>query len=105
VSADGYRTDNLFFAAFLLFTFTAEALIRIEKGTSDNGRTETTFYLDVPSLDCDEYEKEFQEGTLAISDLMSFVKAYSLLTSRLKKMTREGETSWVSSRWVAGRGK
>jgi hypothetical protein len=86
------------------YVFTEAALVRIETQAGNFGRDVQTFYLSIPSLDAAEYKKEFDNGLFAIADLKSFVRTYTFLTRRLRDMKKRGESSWVSSEWIAGRG-
>ena len=105
MSADGFVTNDLWFASSLAYIFGGESLTIIEVGKSI-GRVRTKgFHFDVPSLDAEEYDKEFREGRLAISDLMAFTKEYSRILRLLKDLDRRGEISWTSPSWVTGRGR
>ncbi|SRR6266481_8933463 len=100
MSRDGYTTSDLFFACGLCCVFGEESLTRIE--FVDHG--EKHFVFDAPSIDCQAYYDDFKAGNFAISDLKSYGRTYSWRTRQLKVMQRDGETSWVSNSWVAGRG-
>ena len=103
---DGYQTTDIHFAAAMLYTFTEDALTRIEITPDSFGRhRNATFSIDAPSLDCAEYFKEFQVGELAISNLLSYVRTLTWLDRKVREMKRDGQTSWVSDSWVMGRGK
>jgi hypothetical protein len=105
MSADGFQTTDLHFAAAMLYTFTEDALTRIEITPDRFDRyRNATFHIDAPSLDCSEYFKEFQSGELAISNLLSYVRTLTRLDRKVREMKRDGETSWVSDSWVRGRG-
>jgi hypothetical protein len=93
-------TQDINFAAAIGYTFGDESLLKVD--FPEQGVTNFTF--DAPSLDCQEYLSEFKAGTFAISDLMSYVKSYTKLVSRLKLMRRDGISSWASPSWIAGRG-
>ena len=99
---DGFVTTDLFFAVGLAYIFGENALTKIDliSGVRDT----TNFVVDAPSLDCQEYHKEFESGQLAISDLMAYVKIYNKVSRILKTMRRDGETEWISPSWIAGRG-
>src|SRR5580704_6013740 len=103
---DGYQTTDIHFAAAMLYTFTEDALTKIEITPDKMGRfRNATFFLDIPSLDAAEYWTEFQSGELAISNLLSYVRTLTWLERKVREMKRDGETEWNSPSWIAGRGK
>jgi hypothetical protein len=104
MSADGFVTQDVFFAAAMLYIHTADALIKIETVPDTRGRDDVNVTLDIASLDGATYHEEFLAGTLAISDLKAYCRVYSLLTGHLKNMRREGTTVYVTPAWINGRG-
>jgi hypothetical protein len=104
---DGFSTVDIHFCAAMMYLFGDEALTKItaEEDVKQRGRTLKTFHLDIPSLDAFEYQKDFQEGRLAISDLKSYVRSHSWITHCMGIMNRKHESAWVSPAWIAGRGR
>jgi hypothetical protein len=106
MSADGFQTTDIHFAAAMLYVFGEESLTKIEITPDGYGRNrDVTLHIDAPSLDCAEYFKEFQAGELALSDLKSYIRTYTWITRTLRDMKKNGTTSWESPSWVMGRGK
>lgn len=101
---DGFSCNDIWFTVALQYVFGEDALVKIEVEQNTFGRDTPTFFLSIPSLDALEYQKEFQAGTFAISDLRSYVRTYTWLTRKLRDMRKRGETSYCSPAWVAGRG-
>ena len=67
---DGYTATDLVFGCALLYIFSENSLLRIERDPVRGQK----LYIDCPSLDADEYLKEFKEGRLGISDLRSYMR-------------------------------
>jgi hypothetical protein len=107
LSADGYISDDLWFGTSMMYLFGEDALTKIETILpEDDYRHQrlVKLHLDIPSLDAIGYLEDFKAGTLAISDLKSFVRTYTWITRILRDMRRSGESVWHSPSWVAGRG-
>lgn len=104
MSADGYQTNDIFFAGAMAYTFGPEALTRIENERSGPTHNTATFFLDIPSLDAAEYYREFHTGRFTIADLKAYVKIHGDITRLLRDMVKRGDVSWTSPAWVAGRG-
>ena len=98
--SDGYVCEDVFFAAALSYIFGDESLLTIEFVNKQK-----KFRFDIPSLDGEEYLREFKSGTLAISDLMSYSRTYNWLMKTLWQMNKNNDTTWNSASWIAGRGK
>ena len=64
----------------------------------------TDFYFNAPQLDIDEYFRAYDslEG-LALSNAKSYSLAFGRLHRRQSDLRRDGETSWVSADWIAGK--
>jgi hypothetical protein len=108
MSNDGYIADDIWFAACLMYLFGEQSLTKIEVSKSPEFHRhcrEVKLHLDIPSLDAQEYYKEFKAGALAISDLKSYIRTYTWITRILRDMERKTESVWVSPAWVAGRGR
>jgi hypothetical protein len=99
---DGFVTDHAMFAAVLCYVFSTEALIKI-----DLIDFKPQFTLDAPSIDCDEYLKEYLAGTLAVADAQSLFTSYLMIMATVRKMRSDKRDSWVSlswqRQWIAGR--
>lgn len=81
---DGYKTKDLQFAAVLAYIYTQESIIEIELINYTPHLT-----LDIPSLDAEEYLKEFQAGTLACADCQAMFKAYGRILGAVRDATEE----------------
>jgi hypothetical protein len=97
MSADGITTTDLAFCSALMYIFTEDALTTIDL---QNGKA--MFSLAVPSLDADEYRKEFDENRLSISDLKTFMRTFSWLTKKMRDMRRDNETVWTREEFTVG---
>ena len=105
---DGYIADDLWFGAAMMYLFGEESLTKIEVNQSEEFHKhcrEVLLHLDIPSLDAHEYHKEFKAGTLAVSDLKSYIRTYTWITRILRDMRRKTESVWVSPARIAGRGR
>ena len=96
--SDGYVCEDVLFAAALSYIFGDDSLLTIEFVNKQK-----KFRFDIPSLDGEEYLREFKSGTLAISDLMSYSRTYNLLMKTLWQMNKDNDTTWTSPSWIAGR--
>ena len=101
---DGFVTRHEYFAAFLMYLFGEECLTRIVSGTDDRGKRCRDLYLDVPSLDAQEYYSDYNAGNLTIADLKAYVNSYSRLNFICRQMHRANDQTWTSPSWVNGRG-
>src|SRR6266851_1287926 len=102
MSADGFITQDLFFAVGMLYTFGEDALLKIEPAEDSNPRRKAqNFVLDAPSLDCQEYFSEFKARTFAISDLLAYANIHTRVIQILKDMHRRGDTEWTSPSYSA----
>jgi hypothetical protein len=90
VSADIFITTEMGFAGFLCYLFGDESLIRIE--LNDTRKASFTFH--VPSLDAEEYLREYHAGQLAISDYKDAVGRQTQVGRLLRDMNRSGQTVW-----------
>jgi hypothetical protein len=102
--SDGYQTRDIWFATAMAYTFGLEAMMRIENERSGQTRNTATFHFDIPSLDAEEYYREFHTGRFAIADLKTYCKIHGDITRLLREMVRRGDQSWASQSWVTGRG-
>jgi hypothetical protein len=98
---DGFVTTTIGFAAALAYIFGWESLVRIE----DNEDRTQRFHFDIPSLDAEEFRKEFEGGELNISDAKSLIENFSHIARTVKEMRKRNEASWCSRSWVNGRGR
>jgi hypothetical protein len=105
LSADGYKTTDIWFASSMAYTFGPEALTRIENERSGQTRNTATFFFDIPSLDAEEYYREFHTGRFAVADLKTYCKVHGDITRLLREMVKRGDVSWTSSSWANGRGR
>jgi hypothetical protein len=90
VSADVFITTEMGFAGFLCYLFGDESLIRIE--LDDIRRA--TFHFHAPSLDCEEYLREYHAGQLAISDYREAIGHHTQVGRLLRDINRSGKTIW-----------
>jgi len=90
MSADCFVTTEMGFAGFLCYLFGDESLIRIEL----NDTRKATFHFHAPSLDCEEYLREYHAGQLAITDYKDAVGRQTQVGRMLRDMNRSGKTLW-----------
>jgi hypothetical protein len=90
VSADTFVTKDLCFAGFLSYLFGDESLLKIEF----DERRKASFTFHVPSLDAEEYLREYHAGTLAIADLKDFWGRNVQLGRLVREMNRSNQTVW-----------
>ena len=90
MSADGFVTNEICFAGFLCYLFGDESLIRIEF----DERRKATFHFHVPSLDAEEYLREFHAGDLAIADLKDLWGRQVQVGRLVRNLNRSGQTVW-----------
>ena len=90
VSADTFVTKELCFAGFLSYLFGDESLLRIDF----DERRKASFTFHVPSLDAEEYLREYHAGTLAIADLKDFWARNVQLGRLVRDMNRSDQTVW-----------
>jgi len=98
MSADVFVTTEMGFAGFLCYLFGDESLIRIE--LNDTRKASFTFH--VPSLDAEEYLREYHAGQLAISDYKDAVGRQTQLGRLLRKLNSTGETVWEREEFTVG---
>jgi hypothetical protein len=98
---DGFVVNRTDVAAALIYVHGSESLTRI---VLDPEKREQMFHIDAPSLDCEAYLADFDNGCFSISDLKDYLRMYSWLVNKLKAMQKFGHTEWCSESWVAGRG-
>ena len=91
-------THDLWLAAACLYLYGNEALL---SATDIDRRTE--FLVDVPELDFQEIEQQYRTGTLAITDLNAFVRAFNFIKRKQAEYRRAGECGFSSNAWIAGR--
>jgi hypothetical protein len=94
------RTQDFYLAAACLYLYGNDALLSV----TDLDDRKTEFFLAVPELDFQEIQQEYRTGTLAISDLNSFVRALKFIKKKEVEFRRAGECGWTSPAWIAGRG-
>ena len=99
---DNYSTTTMGFAAVLAYVYGVDSLVRVEDDVTNKGQE---FHFNIPSLDAEEFKKEYDRGELNISDAKTLIAIFSRIGQTLKKMRREGTTSFCSPSWIAGRGK
>ena len=97
MSTDGYITTSPFMAALLCYLYQFESLLRID-GSGP------AFHFDIASEDGKTLEEQWERDELTVQ-IASYTKNYARIIGQLKKLHREGKQSWVSSKWVSGRGK
>jgi len=90
VSTDGYQTQDMFFAATLLYLYGHEAIDKIYL----DDKSRATFLLKVPSLDVAEYLTEYEAGQLAVSDLKSLRTSWEFLGGTIRFMKRQDMAMW-----------
>jgi hypothetical protein len=99
---DGFTTNDIWFATAMMYVFGDEALTKMTNQAAERLKA---FHLDIPSLDAEDYYREYQAGTFAISDLKAFTRSYSTVVKCMKDMMKSGQPVWVSPAWIAGRGR
>jgi hypothetical protein len=103
MASDGYTSFDSDFVAAMMYVFGDAALTQIVI-TGDNGiRRDKEFHLDIPSLDAEEYRREFDNGHFQITDLKHYLRTRVSLVRIMKEMDRRRDTEWVSPSWIAGR--
>jgi hypothetical protein len=97
VAKDGFKTDGIGFSAVLAYLYSMDSLLRVdlERGP--------IFHWDIPSEDAKILLDDWNSDTLTVQ-ANSFLKAYSQITRLLRDLQRTGQTSWVSTSWINGRG-
>jgi len=99
-----FETNDIWFAACLVFTYGKESLAKItDTEISDSRRRLTTYALAVPSEDVKILREEYDTDQLALSSAKSFVGAYNSIIHRQRKMRERDETAWCSQDWVLGK--
>lgn len=93
MSTDTYSTQDIAFAVAMMYVFGEESLYEIEM---PKDRKQAEFCLRIPSLDAANYRKEFDRGELAISDLKSYMRTFSWVSSTCRDMRRDGQHLWSS---------
>jgi len=95
MSADGFTTNDIFFAATLMYLYGYECLRKVEK---PEGRA--TFTLAVPSMGAKDLLSDYKAGQLAISDVLSLARNHGNILRILSDLKREaeGETTWEAPR-------
>ena len=94
---DGASTNCPFTSALFSHVYTFDSLVRI---THDGDRP--TFYHDIASSDAEILTSELKAGLIDICDLNNWISCYCRTIGLLKKLKREGRSSWVSQDWIAG---
>lgn len=90
-------TGDIYFCSAVLFVYGEEVLTRIDTRQNQWDRDVPTFTVEVPDAkEIGVLQNDFQNGTLAISDLKSWIRTFTFLTRRLRDMRKRGETSWVA---------
>jgi hypothetical protein len=97
VSVDTFVTKELCFAGFLSYLFGDESLVRIDF----DERRKASFTFHVPSLDAEEYLREYHAGTLAIADLKEFWGRNVQLGRLVRDMNRSDQTVWQREEFTA----
>ena len=103
---DGFVVEgnDLGFVAFLLFAYGTDALVRVDFEDRGDPRHPTkVFHLDIESEGGKLLKQDYDEGQ-GVSNAVVFVEHYQFVSKLLRNMTRGGDTSWASPRWIAGRG-
>jgi hypothetical protein len=102
---DGWITQDVFLAAVIHYLYGADALLGIDMIPSGH-TTRPQFTFDIASCDGDIIAAEYKSSEgLAVADLNKYAKSYVQITGQLKRLHREGLTSYRSDQWVAGRGR
>jgi hypothetical protein len=97
VKLETVQTGDAWFCASVQYVYGEDVLVRIENKVNEWKRDTPTFYLEVPdSKEIGVMQSDFQNGTLAISDLRSYVRTYTFLLRRLRDMRKVGQTSWAA---------
>jgi len=101
---DGWQTQDIFVAAVIHYLYGADSLLGIDMVPSGM-TTRPQFTFDIGSCDGDIIATEYSSPSgLAVADLNKYAKSYVQITGQLKRLHREGLTSYRSDQWVAGRG-
>jgi len=90
MSADSFVTSEICFAGFLSYLFGDESLVRIDF----DERKKAAFTFHIPSLDAEEYLREYHAGTLAITDLKNFWGQHVQVSRLVREMNRNGQKTW-----------
>ena len=98
MAADSWSTDSMYHATVIDYIFGESALVKISIG--DSGKASFTFSCE--SLDADEYIREFESGTLQVTDCKALFSSHSRIFGGVRALRRRDETSWVSRSWVEG---
>jgi hypothetical protein len=78
-----------------MYLYGAECLTKIDI----TDRRHEQFFLNVPSLDFAEIQREIREGVFAISDLYSYHhNSYSRLTRIIRELQQGSESVWEAPR-------
>ena len=93
-----YTTDNMYFAALLLYVFGFENLLR----THLDEYGAATFTVD--AADVDIYLEDYEAGQASIASLKHYVEIVGRLYGVVRKLKRSGERDQVSRAWINGRG-
>lgn len=89
---------DIWFVSSVLYVYGEEILTRIDNKQNQWNRDAPTFHLEVPDAgEIKVLQQDFQNGTLAISDLKAYVRIFTFLTRRLRDMRKRGETIWTAS--------
>lgn len=97
VELETVRTGDAWFCAAVQYAYGEDVLVRIDNKVNEWNRDTPTFYLEVPlAKEVNQLQNDFQSGSLAISDLKSYVRTYTFLLRRLREMRRNKQMSWVA---------
>ena len=88
-----------------LSLYGADSLLAVDMIPSGT-TTRPQFTFDIGSCDGDIIAAEYKSSEgLAVADLNKYGKSYVQITGQLKRLHREGLTSFRTDNWIAGRGR
>lgn len=97
VELDTVRTGDTWFCSACQYVYGEDILVRIDNRVNEHNRDTPTFTMEVPDAkEIGVMQTDFQNGSLAISDLRSYVRTYTFLLRRLREMRRDKQMSWVA---------
>jgi hypothetical protein len=105
MSCDGFTTNSIWEAAVLVYLYGWDSLTQIEDEADGRSRKRmTTYSVAVPSEDAKLIITDYEsEAGLPLASAKAFVHAFNLVSQAQKAMRQRGESSWCSSRWIAGK--